>query len=72
MVLYEDGVYWAVPTGADSIVREAARQHNVYVVNADLTARGLSESALLAGLSGIDYREFVRLVTRHTHCQSWF
>lgn len=72
LVLYEEGVYWAIPGGTNTALKELARRNDVFVLDADLTARGLKELGLLPGLRIIDYREFVRLAAGHAHCQSWF
>jgi tRNA 2-thiouridine synthesizing protein B len=64
ILLYEDGVYAAVPeTTAAALVREALQSHSLYALKADLEARGLQRC--IEGVEIIDYEGFVALVEEH-------
>jgi tRNA 2-thiouridine synthesizing protein B len=69
ILLYEDGVYAAAAAAAsESLVKQALEQHPVYVLQADLEARGLVQ--LVDGVQVIDYDGFVELVEQH-HVVPW-
>jgi tRNA 2-thiouridine synthesizing protein B len=64
LLLYEDGVYAAVPgTVSESILTDAMADHAVYALDADLEARGIG--AIIAGIQVIGYDGFVELVEQH-------
>ena len=64
ILLYEDGVYAAVKGAAsEELVTAALESHPVYALQADLTARGVSE--LIEGVETVDYDGFVALVEEH-------
>ncbi len=69
ILLYEDGVYAAV-AGAEteSLMNEVVEQHPVYVLDADLQARGLTR--LVSGVEVVGYERFVDLVVEH-NVVSW-
>jgi tRNA 2-thiouridine synthesizing protein B len=64
ILLYEDGVYAAIP-GAKSaqIVEDALTSHPIYALDADLEARGIGK--VLKGIQVISYDGFVELVEQH-------
>ena len=64
VLLYEDGVYAAVP-GAQSapLVERLLANHPVYALDADLEARGIR--SVIGGIRIIDYDGFVELVEQH-------
>jgi tRNA 2-thiouridine synthesizing protein B len=64
VLLYEDGVYAAVP-GAQSAtaVESALSSHPVYALDADLEARGIRK--VITGIRVIGYDGFVELVEQH-------
>ena len=64
ILLYEDGVYAALP-GARSAdtVQTALSSHPVYALDADLQARGLG--AVIEGIQVIGFDGFVELVEQH-------
>ena len=72
VLLIEDGVYGALDnTHASDLVKKAlASGINVYVLEADVQARGLQQ--LINGVKKVDYVGFVALVTQHSNTQSWF
>lgn len=69
VLLYEDGVY-AAARGAvsEELIQEALQRHPVYVLKADVEARGLSR--LVEGVQLVDYDGFVELVEQH-HVVPW-
>jgi tRNA 2-thiouridine synthesizing protein B len=64
ILLYEDGVYAAVP-GASSapLMHAALANHSIYALDADLEARGIA--AVLDRVQVINYDGFVKLVEQH-------
>jgi tRNA 2-thiouridine synthesizing protein B len=71
LLLIEDGVYAATTRSpAAGAVRQAAARLKVYALQADLDARGVA-TALLEGVTPIDYGGFVDLVAEHPNNQSW-
>ena len=71
VLLIEDGVYAATRgTSAESKLRAALAQLEIYVLAPDLEARGMAQS-LVEGVKPIDYTGFVELVAQHKNCQSW-
>jgi tRNA 2-thiouridine synthesizing protein B len=64
ILLYEDGVYAAMPKGAAVEQTQAAlAKHPVYALSADLKIRGVNE--VLPGVQIVDYDGFVALVEQH-------
>jgi tRNA 2-thiouridine synthesizing protein B len=64
VLLYEDGVYAAMP-GARSadIMTSALAEHPIYALDADLEARGIDK--VLDGIQVIGFDGFVELVEQH-------
>jgi len=64
ILLYEDGVYAAMP-GAKSEpwVKAALARHPLYALDADLEARGIGK--VIKGVQVIGYDGFVELVEQH-------
>jgi tRNA 2-thiouridine synthesizing protein B len=64
ILLYEDGVYAAMP-GASSAdrVTAALAAHPLYALDADLEARGIAH--VIEGVQVIGYDGFVELVEQH-------
>ena len=64
ILLYEDGVYAAMP-GASSAaaVQDALASHPIYALDADLEARGIA--SIMDGIQVIGYDGFVELVEQH-------
>jgi tRNA 2-thiouridine synthesizing protein B len=64
ILLYEDGVYAAMPGArSEQTVRTALADHPIYALDADLEARGIG--AVIEGIEVIDYNGFVELVEQH-------
>ena len=67
VLLYEDGVYGAIPGSAvEPMVREALKKVEIYALTEDLRARGLDK--LIGGIKQVDYAGFVGLVEEHNVC----
>lgn len=72
VLMLEDAVYGAIKgTRIESTVSQAAQSLKLYVLGPDLTARGLSEDKLIAGISVVDYGGFVDLTVENSAVQSW-
>lgn len=64
ILLYEDGVYAALASAkTEPLMKEIITQRPVYVLEADLQARGLRR--LVDGVEVIGYDRFVDLVVEH-------
>ena len=64
ILLYEDGVYAAIPGArSEALVREALAHHPLYALDADLEARGIGQ--VIEGIQVIGYESFVELVEQH-------
>ncbi len=64
ILLYEDGVYGAMPGSKSTpIVQDALGAHAIYALDADLEARGIGK--VLDGIQRIGYDGFVELVEQH-------
>jgi tRNA 2-thiouridine synthesizing protein B len=64
ILLYEDGVYAALPGAKSaSLMSSAAARHPLYALDADLEARGIG--MVLEGVQVIGYDGFVELVEQH-------
>ena len=64
ILLYEDGVYAAIPAAKSAqIVQDALASHPIYALDADLEARGIGK--ILKGIQVIGYDGFVELMEQH-------
>jgi tRNA 2-thiouridine synthesizing protein B len=64
ILLYEDGVYAAMPgTMVTPLMERALKTHPIYAIRADLKARGVER--ILEGIRVCDYSCFVALVEEH-------
>jgi tRNA 2-thiouridine synthesizing protein B len=71
VLLIEDGVYAATRAGAAACgLGEATQRLKVYVLQADVEARGMA-GRLIEGVAAIDYAGFVDLVAEHPRNQTW-
>jgi tRNA 2-thiouridine synthesizing protein B len=71
ILLIEDAVYAATKGNAfESKLGEAASRFKIYVLQADLEARGMGDR-LVAGVTAVDYAGFVDLTVNNKNCQSW-
>lgn len=72
VLLIEDGVYGALAGTCTAPLVEAASGHcKLYVLAADLDARGLSDTPLIEAFERVDYTGFVALAARYDKVQSW-
>ena len=72
ILLMEDGVYAAMKgTRVADAVAATASKYSVYVLGADLSARGMSDDNIIDGISVVDYGGFVDLVTEHDKVNAW-
>lgn len=72
ILLIEDGVYAAlIGTRVERVVIDAITRHSVYVLQADIEARGIDPQSLIAGIETVDYGGFVDLAVRNDRVQSW-
>lgn len=72
VLLIEDGVYAALPKAAASErVQQALKNHQIYVLQPDLQARGINPDNLIDGISLVDYDGFVKLTSDYDKSQSW-
>ncbi len=72
LLLIEDAVYAAMKgTTVSDKVAAAMKDMKVYVLGADLKARGVGEEKLMEGIDVVDYAGFVDLVAEHDNNQSW-
>lgn len=71
LLLIEDGVYAATTRGpAAAALREATQRLKVYALQPDLEARGV-HTAVIDGVTLVDYGGFVDLVAEHSASHSW-
>jgi len=64
VLLYEDGVYAALPHTKSAVVVEGAMaNHPIYALDADLQARGIG--SVIDGIQIIGYDGFVELIEQH-------
>lgn len=72
ILLYEDGIYATLKgTRFESIITEALKNYTIYVLTADLEARGMKIDNVIAGIKSTDYAGFVDLVTENNSVQAW-
>lgn len=72
LLLMEDGVYAALAHGqAAARVRQAQVAIQVFVLEADLAARGLGDATLLQEVQVVDYAGFVDLACEYDKVQAW-
>ncbi|MDH5570960.1 MAG: sulfurtransferase complex subunit TusB [Gammaproteobacteria bacterium] len=72
VIMIEDGVYGATKgtTVADA-VSKAKNELAIYVLGADLKARGIDDARLIDGIKVVDYNDFVKLTVENDKVQSW-
>lgn len=72
LLMIEDGVVGARKSSAFAgLLESAAKTCAVYVLGADLAARGMGEKDLIGGARLVDYGGFVDLVAQHDRTQAW-
>ena len=72
VLLIEDGIYAAMNgTAVADRIAGLNGEFSLYALGPDLAARGIKETALLEGVSVVDYGGFVDLVAEHDVTQTW-
>lgn len=72
IILIEDAVYAALAgTAASAKVEAKVAANKIFVLEADLKARGVADKALIAGVTVVDYAGFVDLVVEHGTVNAW-
>ena len=72
MLMIEDAVIGARKgSSSAALVETAMKSGTVYVLAADLAARGMSADDIVAGTKVVDYGGFVDLVTGHDRTVTW-
>lgn len=72
VLLIEDAVYAALAgTRFESSLREALKRYAIFVLRADIEARGIDLASLIPGVETVDYPGFVDLALRNDRVQSW-
>ncbi len=70
LLLIEDAVYTALINSRWRSSLESSRAE-IYVLESDLLARGLSDQPLCKTIKRVDYSGFVELTENHTPIHSW-
>lgn len=72
ILLIEDAVYGALAgTRIEPSIVNALSRHGVFVLEADIQARGIERESLIPGVGAVDYGGFVDLAAGHDKVQSW-
>lgn len=72
VLLIEDGVYGAITgTSLAQSMREDLEGVSLYVLEGDVTARGIDAGKLISGAKQVGYEGFVDLVAEHDRTQAW-
>ena len=72
VLLIEDAVVAAIDgTAHAEAVKDSTARLSLYVLGADLDARGLPQDRVIDGIEVVDYDRFVTLACEHDSVQSW-
>lgn len=72
ILMIEDAAVGAIEgTSFSEELKVALAEKSVYVLGADLAARGLSEDRIIDGIKTVDYAGFVDLTVKNATTQSW-
>ncbi len=72
ILLIEDAVVGAIDgSGFIGQLKKAMLDKSVYVLGADLAARGMQENRVAEGVQVVDYAGFVDLAVNNEKTQSW-
>lgn len=72
VLMIEDGVYGAMSgTALSDAMATLAADVTLYVLGADLAARGIDAGRLAEGVSTVDYEGFVDLAADTDRTQNW-
>jgi len=71
LLLIEDGVYASLKdTKYSDAITTAMNDISIYVLEPDLTARGVQDQ-LIDGIKSVDYAGFVDLTVEHDKVEAW-
>jgi tRNA 2-thiouridine synthesizing protein B len=72
ILLFEDAVYAALSgTSLAARMADAAKTFKVFVLDADLKARGGNPANVIAGIAVVDYAGFVDLAAANNTVNAW-
>lgn len=72
VLMIEDAVIGARKGAASvTMLEDAMKKGTVYILSADLSARGIASEQIVPGTQIVDYGGFVDLVTQHERTVSW-
>ncbi|MEZ5479809.1 MAG: sulfurtransferase complex subunit TusB [Thiolinea sp.] len=72
VLLIEDAVVGAIDGSSFAgSIKTALADKSVYVLGADLAARGMKQDRVIEGIQVVDYAGFVDLTADHDKTQSW-
>ena len=72
VLMIEDGVYGAVTgTAISEALSKMGSDVSLYVLGADLAARGIDAGRMAEGVTSVDYEGFVDLAATHDRVQNW-
>lgn len=72
VLLLEDGVYGAMNgSKASGMVEKALSDVSIYVLGADMKARGVDAGKIIDGIKVVDYKGFVDLTVEHDKVNAW-
>ena len=72
ILLYEDGVIGAMQgTALAGRIAEAAKSVKLCALGPDLAARGLDAAKVVAGVTVVDYADFVDMAEQASAVQAW-
>lgn len=72
VLMIEDAVVGAIDGSSFAEqIKSALADKSVYVLGADLAARGMQESRVIEGIQVVDYAGFVDLTADNEKTQSW-
>ncbi len=71
VLMIEDAVYGAIDGTVAASQLAENKNISIYALGPDLSARGLGEAKIAAGVNVVDYNGFVELAVEHDKTQSW-
>ena len=72
VLMIEDGVYGATSgTAVSDALSKTGSDVSLYVLGADLAARGIDADRMAEGVTSVDYEGFVDLAANHDRVQNW-
>ena len=72
ILMIEDGVYGATSgTSVSDALASKSTDVTLYVLGADLAARGIDAGRMAEGVASVDYEGFVDLAADHDRVQNW-